>query len=297
MNLSDFGLLIKTLRRTTVDRQGVPWTRESLSSAVHLSPDQLGRLERGDRKYLDTQTLLHLADSFNLTNLERKEFLYAALGLSNETLFPREDSLTRFNNLLAEMNVFQVPALLLDAYADIVAANTSTLNLFMVTPELLNYAKQIPAGQNLLYLIYEPAFGTREIFGPSWRKIATIEILLFRRSTLRYRHTAYFKSLLGILLKERQFDIDWYFCQKYADRYDLTYFHFQYDHPRYGPLSYMATETLVSTRQGDLYLLLYNPVDTTTASVFKNLKGPGENKINRFAGWPDKKTPPARKEN
>jgi len=237
MNLNDFGLLTKTLRKSSVDQWGNPWTRESLSRAVHLSPDQLGRLERGDRKYLDTQTLLLLADSFNLTNLERKEFLYAAL------------------------------------------------------PELLDYTKQVPAGQNLLNLVYSPVFGAREIFGSFWRKIATIEIILFRRSTLRYRHTAYFNYLMKVLLQEKQFDIDWYFCQRYADRYDLTYVNFLYEHPRYGPLSYLATETIISTKKGELYLLAYNPLDKTTASIFKNIKGDKENRIHRFASWPEKKVP------
>ncbi len=296
MNLTDFGLLIKTLRKSSVDQWGNPWTRESLSRAVHLSPDQLGRLERGDRKYLDTHTLMLLADSFNLTNLERKEFLYAALGLSDEELFSREDSIRLLNSLLAETENLQVPILIIDAYADIVAANTATLNLFMMTPELLNYTRQIPAGQNLLNMIYSPVFGTRDILGSFWRKIATIEILLFRRSTLRYRHTGYFKYLFKILLKEKQFDIDWYFCQRYADRYDLTYVHFLYEHPRYGPLSYIATETVICTKKGELYLLIYNPVDHATASIFKSLKGTNENRVYRYARWPEKKIPAEFKE-
>ncbi len=289
MNLAEFGTLIKTLRRSSVDQWGNPWTRENLSRAVHLSPDQLGRLERGDRKYLDTQTLMLLADSFNLTNLERKEFLYAALGLPDEELFLHTDCNAQLNGLLEEMEYFQVPAMLIDAYADIVAANTSTLNLFMITPEMLTYTRKIPAGQNLIYLLYSPSFGTREILGNFWRKIATIEILLFRRSTLRYRHTAYFRYLLKILLRIKQFDIDWYFCQRYADRYDLTYVHFLYEHPQYGLLSYLATETIVNTTRGELYLLIYNPVDKATASVFENLKENSENKAYRFAGWPEKK--------
>jgi len=296
MNLADFGFLIKTLRKSSVDQWGNPWTRESLSRAVHLSPDQLGRLERGDRKYLDTQTLMLLADSFNLTNLERKEFLYAALGLSDEELFSHEDSIKQLNNLLEQAENFQAPILLIDVYADIVAANISTLNLFMMTPELLDYTRQIPAGQNLLNLIYAPVFGTRETLGPFWRKIATIEILLFKRSTLRYRHTEYFKYLIKNLLKQKQFDIDWYFCQRYADRYDLTYVHFLYKHPRYGPLSYIATETVICTKKGELYLLIYNPLDHITASVFKSLQNNKKNRVYKFADWPEKIIPPEFKE-
>lgn len=292
MNLTDFGLLIRTLRKNSVDKLGNYWTRESLSKAINLSPDKLGRLERGNLKYLDTKTLMLLANAFKLTSLEKKEFFYAALGLSNEELYRTNSIENQMNNLLNKMASLQSPALLIDSYTDIIAANDSTMNLFMITPELLDYARQLPGGLNLLNMIYTPLFGTQELFGNFWRKMTIIEILLFRRSTLCYRHTAYFQYLITILLKKKQFDIDWYFCHRYADHYDLVYVHFQYEHARYGPLSYLATESVVNTQNGDLYLLVYNPTDSVTAQVFKALKRENENMIYRGASWPEKEMPP-----
>ncbi len=291
MYLAEFGRLIKALRKRGVDQLGNSWTRESLCKAVHLSAEQLGRLERGDRKYLDTRTLMLLAKAFNLTKLEQKEFFYAALGLANEDLFEKEDPANQLNTLFCEIECLKIPALIIDAYSDLVAVNTGALNLFLATPETLNYTRHIPAGQNLIYLIYAPEFGSREIFGSSWRDMATVEILLFRRSTLRYRHTDYFKHLMKTLLKIKQFDIDWYSSHKYADQYNLTYEHFKYNHPRYGPLSYLASETVINTKKGELYLLAYNPADSTTASVFATLTGSNGNKAYRLASWPDKRVP------
>jgi transcriptional regulator with XRE-family HTH domain len=74
MEPSEFGQLVKSLRKATNDPLGNRWTRESLGSYIHLSINQLGRLERGDRKYFDNQTLILLADAFKLTPIERKEF-------------------------------------------------------------------------------------------------------------------------------------------------------------------------------------------------------------------------------
>jgi len=51
LRAATFGQLVKELRKTTSDHQGNRWTRETLSKQIHLSVDQLGRLERGDRKY------------------------------------------------------------------------------------------------------------------------------------------------------------------------------------------------------------------------------------------------------
>ncbi len=288
MNLTEFGLLVKTLRNSSFDEYGNRWTRENLSRAVHLSADQLGRLERGERKYLDNQTLQLLADCFNLTNLERKEFYLAAVGLSDNELYARLEPDIQLNKLISTLESLNIPGFIIDVYADIIAANKAVINLMCLTPDIINYARTIPAGFNLINYIYSSSFGCKEIFGPLWREMATIEVLLFRRSSLRYRHTEYFSYLLKALLKEKEFDIDWYSSHRNTDHYDLTYERFVYDHPRYGPLNYTATETVVNSKKGDLYLVLYNPADSETETVFSGLRGTGDNTVQKLAGWPEK---------
>jgi transcriptional regulator with XRE-family HTH domain len=113
MKQADFGQIVKILRKKTSDEKGNPWTRESLSKHLHLSIDQLGRLERGDRKYLDNQILKSLADAFNLTPIERKEFLIAAAGITNEDysyyITPEE----QLKELLNALKKYGLPHLLL----------------------------------------------------------------------------------------------------------------------------------------------------------------------------------------
>lgn len=288
MKLINFGELVKALRQNSLDEDGIYLSREKLSEIVHLSPHQLGRLERGSRKYLDSQTLGLLADAFKLTALERREFYIAALGLSDKYIQDHFNTEEQFQGLLHLLDKTQNPAFIMDVYADMVAANSRLLKLLMITPDLLDYAKTIPAGFNVLNFIYSSESGFKAMIGPRWKEYAVIELLLFRRSTLRFRHTAYFKHLLSTLLKEKEFDIDWYASHIKKEIYGLTYVHYEYVHPGYGPLSYLITETVVITNNDNLYLVIYNAMDNRTADVFSGLGEPEESYVQKMASWPEK---------
>lgn len=288
MNLSDFGKLVKALRHSSMDDNGNRWTRDTLSNAVHLTANQLGRLERGDRKYLDNQTLQLLAESFKLTNLEQKEFLSAAVGIDDSALFGLEKPEEKLNKLIAIVESLQMPAFIVDVYIDFIASNAGALNLFQVAPELIDHMSYIPAGHNMLNFIYSSELGFKEIVGSQWREAADTSMLLFRRSTLRYRHTKYFQILLKELLKEKQFDIDWYANHRHTGHYDVTFEQFNYKHPVHGPLKYISTETLINTSKGELYLIIYNPSDQLTAEIFADITSRGNKRAYRIAPWPDK---------
>lgn len=289
MNNNDFGLLLQTLRKNSIDEKGNRWTRDSLSEAIHLTRSQLGRLERGDRKYLDSQVLQLLANAFKLTNLEKREFLQAAAGISNEQLYGHEQPENQLDQLLSLMNNLQVPAFILDVYADLVAANSSILALYRVTPDLISYANNIPAGMNFVNFVYSEELGLRNLLNSGWREVADMAMLFFRRSTLRYRHTLYFSDLFKALLKEEQFDIDWYTSQRLDNHYDITYEQLNYLHPHYGALSYIATETVIKTSNGELFLIIYHPTNQETVKVFSDLHHEYGNNVLRLASWPDKK--------
>lgn len=288
MNLSDFGKLVKALRHSSIDDNGNKWTRDTLSNAVHLTANQLGRLERGDRKYLDNQTLQLLADSFKLTNLEQKEFLSAAVGIDDSALFGSEKPEEKLNKLISLVESLQMPAFIVDTYIDFIASNAGVLNLFQIAPELIDHMSYIPAGHNMLNFIYSSELGFKEIIGSQWREAADTAMLLFRRSTLRYRHTKYFQFLLKELLKEKQFDIDWYANHRHTGHYDVTFEQFNYEHPVHGPLKYIATETLINTSKGDLYLIIYNPLGQLTSKVFAEITNRGNKRAYRIAPWPEK---------
>lgn len=287
MHLTNFGLLVKELRKNCYDCYGNKWTRESLSREIHLTPDQLGRLERGNRKYLDAQTLHLLAKAFNLTDLERKEFFYASTGLDDYELYNNQEPDEQLVNLIYTIQNLQFPAYIIDVYADIIAANKALLNLYQTTPEVIESLSQHPVGLNLVGFAYSSDL-FKELLGSRWRKSAVMLLLEFRRSTLRYRHTEYFKFIFKNLLTEKNFDIDWYSSHRHEEHFDLTYEHIEYEHPLFGYLSYVATETIINTKAGALFLVNYNPADSDTLSIFNKLISNHGHKIHNLGSWPEK---------
>jgi len=288
MNLCEFGLLVKTLRNNCNDDYGNKWTRESLSKVIHLTSNQLGRLERGDRKYLDNQTLQLLADAFKLTNMEKKEFFAAAVGIDDREMYRTEDPINQLYKLMTMLESLQFPAYITDVYADIVASNITAQKIYKIPTEIIDQVADIPAGLNMINFIYSPHLGFREIVGSNWREAADMAILMFRRTTLRYRHMEYFQYLLRELLKDKQFDIDWYSSHRFEEHLDLTYELFDFNHPDYGHVRFYSTETIISTTEGDLYLIIYNPADATTVKVFGEMQREYGNRILRMASWPEK---------
>jgi len=286
--MTNFGMLVKELRKNSTDNWGKPLSREDLSRRVHLTPEQLGRLERGERKYVDPEDLKLLADAFNLTSLERKEFYFAALGLTDEHVLPADDPDSKLNHAISTLANLKTPGYIIDVYADIIAANEGVIKLYRFSEETVDHLRQIPAGMNLLHLIYSSSLGMQEFLGSCWQESARMALLEFRRSTLRYRHTDYFKQLLSHLVKEKQFSIDWYASQRYEENYDFTYENFTFTHPEYGPLSYLATETTIHTKKGELYLIMYNPGDEETKKTFDKMISLREQEVTRLAPWPEK---------
>jgi len=289
MHLTDFGELVKTLRQNSLDENGNCLTRETICERVHLTAHQLGRLERGDRKYLDNQTLLLLANSLNLTNPERIEFLYAALGLTDKSGSDFIDPEWQLNNLCSALENLQVPAYIMDVYGDLLAINEANLALYQITPDMLDYFGKLPIGHNLMHIIYSSTLGYKDFLGEqAWREVATMAMLFFRRSTLRYRHTDYFSFLIRELLNETSFDIDWYSSHRFNYQLDMTYEFISFKHPCHGPLSYIITETAAATIKGNLYLMVNNPSDIATISAFSEMIGEHGNKVRRLAPWPEK---------
>lgn len=289
MKAATFGQLVRELRKKTSDTNGDPWTRETLSKKIHLSIDQLGRLERGDRKYYDSQTLELLAKAFMLIPIERKEFYIAAAGITDDDycyhLTPEE----QLEELLEVTGNVITPAFLLDAYQDIVAINKSCLDLFMITEELISYAKKIPFGFNLLKYMYDPFFGLEDMFGPLWQNIAMIQIHQFRRTSFRFQHHDYYKQLMNELNRGPKFDINWYASLRDPINKYLQYEAFNFTHPQYGPLNYVATEANTQTVYGELQLILYTPTDSPTAATFYQLVSSEPQNVIRLADWPVKK--------
>ena len=288
MDSREFGKLLAALRKQNLNEFGKTWNREELGKFIHISPHQLGRLERGTKKHLDTETLQLLADAFNLTTLERKELFFAAVGVSTDEIVNPDDSETRLalNKLLTTLKKIQMPAFLVDDYADIVASNMMTMNLYQASASYLEKSSDGYAAFNLLKFIYDETSGYKKAVGTAWEDMARRNINFFRRVSLRQRHKPYFKKILTELRRIEKFDVHWYEVIRGPTCIDTVYDIFKWNHPLHGPIHLVFTEATLPTLYGNLYLFTYSPMDINTAKAFLEIAREVGGQVFQYAPWP-----------
>src|SRR5512145_426690 len=140
MNRQEFGELVAALR------QDMGWTQFQLSEYSDVDHAVISQIERGVKKFFEPELLFCLANAFQLTTLERREFILAASGLDEKQsvrqpaagvatdVFNVRKLLDRMIRLTAEI---RLPAFLCDVYNDVVAANHMMLAFYDVPPSLI----------------------------------------------------------------------------------------------------------------------------------------------------------------
>lgn len=254
-----------------------------------MSKRTIERIEDGSLRKLDADILLRLADALELTTVERKEFFFAAIGIANNKLASsRNEPIETLDSLLEILKLAHLPAFINDVYADIVAANTSIIKLLEIPDELLSEAPNIPAGYNTMRIVFSPDSRFRDVVGEQWTNSARHNIQFFRGISLRYRLNPYFENLLSVLRKYPSFRRYW--GQAHIEEEDSSgdNVRYQYVHQTFGPLNYLANISTSFTKTGELYSVIYIPLDPHTYNIFRNIVERYGNDVIRFAPWPEK---------
>ena len=298
MNRKEFGKLIAALRKEHIDEDGNRLTQAKLAEkALQRDPQTplneviIGKIERGERALLDERTLLNLADTLELTMGERREFFLAATGLDNVQIYAGQTSpeeiLASAMQMLADI---QLPALLVDSYLDVVAANSILLQLYGTTQvDLYNRMGQ-PAGLNLLGFIFSPDFEPQRklMTRQQWNKFAVGNVIYFRRVTLQYRMTAYFSTLFSQLRRSREFR--WYWEQVFYEE-KLNFVggeSFQMGSPESGRFRYLTAPLVTLTPYGNLEIITHIPRNVETATAFHQMATAAPVVANQLSPWPEK---------
>ena len=113
----------------------------------------------------------------------------------------------------------------------------------------------------------------------------------FRYITLRHRFTDYFVRTLSQLRKYPLFRQFWQRTHFEQDDYYANSEHYRYEHPKYGPVEYLATLPTALTTFGELYLVTYAPASARTAEVFASLVDHEGTTVLHLASWPEKAVP------
>src|SRR5919108_1142479 len=149
MKRTEFGELFAALR------QDLGWTQFQLAERADIDVAVISQIERGVKKHFEPELLFQLVNAFQLTTLERRDFLLAASGLDQKQIV-RQPSATTATDVFDVRKVLdkmvelteqvRLPAFLSDVYGDVIAANNIILSFFRLPPEFVSLADRIPAG-------------------------------------------------------------------------------------------------------------------------------------------------------
>lgn len=297
MNRRDFGELVAALR------QDLGWTQFQLAEFSGLDDAVISQIERGVKRYFDPNLLFRLANSFQLTTLERREFIFAASGLDENQIvrqpsgamatdvFDAKKVLERMIALTAQL---RIPAFLCDVYSDIVAANFMMIAFYNVPVSMIENAASVPAGYNTTRLNFGRDLVGRTLVTDNWDTYALNSMRAFRENSLRYRAKPYFKYLMKLFRNPAEypfFDRYWKLVSSMEQDRDVTIDRMEYCHNKFGVLNYAAATTAVVTSFGNLLLVQNHPLDERTEDVFLQLRAKAGFGVARFASWPEKPLP------
>ncbi|MCB0192476.1 MAG: helix-turn-helix domain-containing protein [Anaerolineae bacterium] len=298
MNRKAFGKLIAALRKEHFDQDGNRLTQAKLAErAQQLDPHSplneiiIGKIERGERAILDDQTLLNLADTLELSLGERREFYLAATGLDDEQIYASEKSAEEILAAVIHMLTdIQLPALLLDPYLDVIAINDILLNLYQTSQVDLYSRMDKPAGFNLLSFIFSADFEPQRklMSHQQWHNFAVGNVIYFRRTTLRYRTTKYFKTLFKHLRRNREFRWFWEQALYEEKRTFLGGESFKIGAPDSDRYNYLTTPLITLTPYGNLEIITHIPRDSETATAFYRMIAATPSTVRQLSSWPEK---------
>lgn len=294
MNRKQFGELVAALR------QDLGWTQFELAEYSDLDDAVVSQIERGVKKHFEPELLFQLVNAFQLTTLERREFLLAASGLDQKQLVRQPAAgmstdvfdMRRVVEKMIELTEHvRLPAFLADVYGDVIAVNNVIFSFFKPPQHFIEEADKIPAGYNTVRFNFSKDLVARSHVIDEWDQFALNSMRTFRENSLRYRAQPYFKYLMKVFRNQNEyplFDRYWKMVSSHEQDKEAAADHFSYRHDEFGQLKYISSSTVCITSFGELFLVHYLPLDESTARVFEQLARQAGQGVTRFAPWPEK---------
>jgi PAS domain-containing protein len=300
MNRKKFGELVRILRKERRDECGNSWTREVLYKKTKISTRTIESIENGTLVKISSEydILSELADAFELTVMERKEFFFAAIDL--DKVKSHDKLVDSFRTALKKMQLIRLPVFVVDVYGDIVAANRSVIELLGVPRSLIVDSSDLKEGYNMMRVLFlkdsKSNYSYKDLVGDQWHDSARHNMQFFRGISLRYRVDPYFQSIFSALMVKSNYPLFakyWYNACYDNDDTSGDNVYYSYYHPRYGKkLYYLATISTILIDTGDLYGNLYSvvyiPLDEDTTKVFAEIANDVGYDLERLAPWPEK---------
>ena len=272
MDRKTFGKLITTLRKENFDpATGKMWSQETLAKKANLPLRTIQRIEQGELANIDEKTLIPLVRSLQLTTLERRELCFAAAGVTDTDIAHSVDPQETFYEVWTVLQSICTPAILHDQFYDIIGVNSLALAIHDTSKEMLLAYSEKSKGINFLKYIFDSQSPLRNYLKHQWSYFAQRRILQFRHMSLRYRYTDYYQVLFNELKQYREFRSAWIAIQETEDPMYSQMRSYEYDHPLFGRIRYVVTNTTLLTQLGNLYLSKIIPCSGRTQEVVNQL--------------------------
>jgi transcriptional regulator with XRE-family HTH domain len=289
----EFGALVSSLR------EDLRWTQQELADKSGVDVAAISNIERGARRnLLKDNILVKLADAFQLTTLERQEFLFAASGVGYHDVLRKQtesamltfDSGTFITNMGERVGRITLPAFVTDAFCDILLVNHCLLEFYNVPRILFDTAGDSIGGYNQMRYVFHADSNFKTLVGEDqWDQYALINARYFRRRSLRVRSKPYFTHLLNELLDNKKYP-SFERCWRRMVFESHDDFQIPFDEPNEeSAQNFVAVESLLAlTPYGDLYLQQLLPTNQKTANrVADILEKVGQGYL-QLAPFPDK---------
>jgi transcriptional regulator with XRE-family HTH domain len=297
MNRVEFGELVAALR------QDLGWIQFKLAEVADIDEAVISQIERGVKRHFEPELLFNLANAFQLTTLERREFFLASSGLDQNQIVRQQSAATttdvfnvrRVLEKMVEMTAqVRLPAFLCDVYSDVICVNQIILAFFKPSPEYLQGIELIPGGFNTVRYNFGKDLQARSRIVGDWDNYALNSMRAFRENSLRYRAKPYFKYLMKIFRNPVEyplFDRYWKMVSSVERDKEANADYFAYGHPEFGAVCYTSSTTVSITSFGELFLVQYLPLDEQTGQLFERLAKETKPEAVNFAPWPVKTFP------
>jgi transcriptional regulator with XRE-family HTH domain len=292
MNRKDFGQLLSTLR------QDLDWTQFELSEYADIEEAVVSQIERGVKKHFEPELLFKLANTLQLTTMERREFFLAASGLDQNQIVRQVSAATNtdvFNarRVLSKMTkltgLVRLPAFLADVYGDVLAANQVIVSFFRILPSYIEEAHGVPGGYNTTRYNFGKDLAARQLVVDNWDQYALNSMRAFRENSLRYRAKPYFKYLMKLFrnpIEYPLFDRYWKMVSSVEQDKEANADYFSFNHAEFGEIKYTSASTVSITSFGELSLVQYLPLDARTSQIFEELAQEAGAGVIELAPWP-----------
>jgi hypothetical protein len=231
--------------------------------------------------------------------MERQEFLFASSGVPESATVRKENdrAKTRFDpaafirELGEYIGCLAVPALVTDAFCDILLANHCALEYYNTPMTLLKDAGEVVGGYNMMrYVFHADSTFQDSMKDDEWEIQALINQRYFRRRTMRVRSKPYFSTLMREFLNNKNYpSFERYWRKMLFESFDY------YSAPMGKPdpdnaRAVMGLEsTLAVTPYGELYLQQMLSMNKKTTKQFEKIMDKvGEGYV-QFSPFPDKR--------